>query len=388
MLFPAWKAPPVNARTPRRTAVRRIAIAVTAAASALSLAACGVLDGTGGSSGSATPKKGDDITVGLLLPDKKTKRFEKFDYPLFKKQVTTLTNGKGKVLYANAEADEAKQSKQLEEMIAEKVDVLVVDAIDSKTIAPAIEKAKDAGIPVIAYDRLAEGPIDAYVSHDNELVGEVQGRSILEALGTKATSSKIVMINGSLTDPNTARFQTGAMDELKGKVQIAASYNTKDWLPEVAKTNMETAIRTVGLNNIAAVYSANDGMAGAVIDAMKEAGASKIPPVTGQDADLAAVQRIVSGEQYMSVYKSFILEANNAASMAVAKVQGRSIEFDALTRDKVDSPTQKDIPSMLVPVVALTKDNIKDTVIQDGVYTIQDICTPEFAADCAEIGLK
>ncbi|MDX3455410.1 substrate-binding domain-containing protein [Streptomyces sp. ME02-8801-2C] len=378
----------MNARTPRRTAARRIAIAVTAAASALSLAACGVLDGTGGSSGSATPKKGDDITVGLLLPDKKTKRFEKFDYPLFKKQVTTLTNGKGKVLYANAEADEAKQSRQLEEMISEKVDVLVVDAIDSKTIAPSIEKAKDAGIPVIAYDRLAEGPIDAYVSHDNELVGEVQGRSILEALGTKATSSKIVMINGSLTDPNTARFQTGAMDELKGKVQIAASYNTKDWLPEVAKTNMETAIRTVGLNNIAAVYSANDGMAGAVIDALKEAGASKIPPVTGQDADLAAVQRIVSGEQYMSVYKSFILEANNAASMAVAKVQGRSIEFDALTRDKVDSPTQKDIPSMLVPVVALTKDNIKDTVIQDGVYTIQDICTPEFAADCAEIGLK
>ncbi|MEU6228770.1 substrate-binding domain-containing protein [Streptomyces sp. NPDC047042] len=378
----------MNARTPRRTAVRRIAIAVTATASALSLAACGVLDGTSGSSGSATPKKGDDITVGLLLPDKKTKRFEKFDYPLFKKQVTTLTNGKGKVLYANAEADEAKQSRQLEEMIAEKVDVLVVDAIDSKTIAPAIEKAKDAGIPVIAYDRLAEGPIDAYVSHDNELVGEVQGRSILEALGTKATSSKIVMINGSLTDPNTARFQTGAMDELKGKVQIAASYNTKDWLPEIAKTNMETAIRTVGLNNIAAVYSANDGMAGAVIDALKEAGASKIPPVTGQDADLAAVQRIVSGEQYMSVYKSFILEANNAASMAVAKVQGRSIEFDALTRDKVDSPTQKDIPSMLVPVVALTKENIKDTVLQDGVYTIQDICTPEFAADCAEIGLK
>lgn len=388
MLFPAWKAPAVSARTPRRTAVRRTALAVTAVASAFSLAACGVMDGDDGSSGSSAPKKGDDITVGLLLPDKKTKRFEKFDYPLFKKQVTTLTNGKGKVLYANAEADKDKQNQQLEEMIAEKVDVLVVDAIDAKAIAPGIEKAKDANIPVIAYDRLAEGPIDAYVSHDNELVGEVQGRSIVEALGTKAASSKIVMINGSLTDPNTALFQDGAMTELQGKVQIAESYNTKDWLPEVAKANMETAIKAVGLSNIDAVYSANDGMAGAVIDALKEAGASKIPPVTGQDADLAAVQRIVSGEQYMSVYKSFILEANNAASIAVAKVQGRSIEFDALTRDSVDSPTQEKIPAMLVPVVALTQENIKDTVIQDGVYTVADICTPEYEADCEAIGLK
>ncbi|WP_343243077.1 substrate-binding domain-containing protein [Streptomyces sp. SID12501] len=378
----------MNARTPRRTAVRRTAIAVTAAASAFSLAACGVIDSASGSSGSAAPKKGDDITVGLLLPDKKTKRFEKFDYPLFKKQVLAITNGKGKVLYANAEADKAKQNRQLEEMIAEKVDVLVVDAIDAKTIASAIEKAKDADIPVIAYDRLAEGPIDAYVSHDNELVGEVQGRSVIEALGAKSANSKIVMINGSLTDPNAALFKDGAMTELQGKVQVAASYNTKDWLPEVAKANMEAAIRAVGLNNIDAVYSANDGMAGAVIDALKEAGASKIPPVTGQDADLAAVQRIVSGEQYMSVYKSFILEANNAASIAVAKVQGRGIEFDALTRDSVDSPTTKSIPSQLVPVVALTQENIKDTVIQDGIYTIQDICTPQYAAACAEIGLK
>ena len=196
------------------------------------------------------------------------------------------------------------------------------------------------------------------------------------------------MINGSVTDPNTERFKSGAMNELQGKVVIAASYNTKDWLPEVAKANMEKAIETVGLNNIAAVYSANDGMAGAVIDALKEAGASKIPPVTGQDADLAAVQRIVSGEQYMSVYKSFILEANNAASIAVAKVQGRGIEFDALTRDSVDSPTDKNIPSMLVPVVALTQENIKSTVIQDGVYTVQDICTPEYAAACAAIDLE
>jgi D-xylose transport system substrate-binding protein len=356
--------------------------------SSLALAACGIADGIGGSSSSAVPKKGDDITVGLLLPDTDTSRFERFDYPLIKKRVAELTRGKGKVRYANAEASAAQQSTQMDRMISEKVDVVLVDAVSAEAIAPSVRKAKDAGIPVVAYDRLAQGPIDAYVSHDNELVGQVQGRALLGALGDKAATSKIVMMHGSPADPNTARFKEGALSELEGRVVIAEQYDTREWLPSVAKANMRKAIQSVGLGDIAAVYSANDDMAGAVIDAMKEAGVSKIPPVTGQDASLAAVQRIVSGEQYMSVYKSFLLEAYNAAEVAVAKVQGRTIEFDALTPDKVDSPTQANIPSMLVPVVALTQDNIEETVVKDGVYTVKDICTAEYAADCAAIGLK
>ncbi|WP_371673722.1 substrate-binding domain-containing protein [Streptomyces sp. NBC_00289] len=369
---------------PGSTPVRSLTTALAATASALSLTACGVL---GGDNASAVSKKGSDITVGLLLPDRDTTRFEKFDRPLIEQRIASLTHAKGKVRYANAGGSVATQGKQFEQMIAAKVDVVLVDAVDAKAIASGVRKAKDAGIPVIAYDRLAEGPIDAYISHDNELVGEVQGRSLLEALGSKAATSKIVMMNGSPADPNTARFKKGALGELENHVIIAKSYDTEDWLPAVAKANMRKAIQSVGLANIAAVYSANDGMAGAVIDAVKEAGAGTTPPVTGQDADLAAVQRIVSGEQYMTVYKSFMLEATNAAEMAVAKVQGRDIAFDALTRDTVDSPTQKGIPSMLVPVVALTKDNIKATVIKDGVYTVKDICTPKYQADCAAIDL-
>ena len=376
------------AHTPRRTGARRVAISLLASASAALLAACGVIDSVGGSSSSASPKKGDDMTVGLLLPDKDTARFEKFDYPLIKKRVAALTHDKGKVRYANAGASSATQSKQFAQMIDAKADVILVDAVDAKAIAADVQKAKDAGIPVIAYDRLAEGPIDAYISHDNELVGEVQGRSIVEALGSKAATSKIVMMNGSLADPNTARFKEGALSELKGRVVIAKSYDTKEWLPSVAAANMKKAVQSIGLDNIAAVYSANDGMAGAIIDALKDEGATKIPPITGQDANLDAVQRIVAGEQSMTVYKSFLLEATNAADMAVAKVQGHGIEFDSLTQDTVDSPTRKAIPSMLVPVVALTKANIKSTVIKDGVYTVKDICTTKYAADCAAIGLK
>jgi len=365
-----------------------VALPVVAVASALTLTACGALDAVGGGGSSAKPNKRNDIKVALLLPDKETARFEKFDHPLFKQRVASLTSGKGQVVYENAEASAAKQSKQFAEMIDRKVDIIVVDAVDAKAIAPDVQKAKDAGIPVIAYDRLAQGPIDAYVSHDNELVGEVQGRAITDALGDRAATSKIVMINGSPADPNTALFKSGALSELKGRVVIAKSYDVNEWLPATAKADMAKAIQSVGLGNIAAVYSANDGMAGAAIEALKGAGATKIPPVTGQDANLDAVQRIVAGEQSMTVYKSFLLEATNAAEMAVAKVQGRNIAFEALTEDSVDSPTNKDIPAMLVPVVALTKSNIKSTVIKDGVYTVKEICTAEYASDCAAIGLK
>ncbi|MCX4911157.1 sugar ABC transporter substrate-binding protein [Streptomyces sp. NBC_00878] len=378
----------MSAPTLHRTPVRRAAIALTASASALALTACGVVDGIAGSGGAASPTKGDDITVGLLLPDKDTARFENFDYPIIKKGVATLTHGKGTVVYANAEASQEKQSRQLQELVDQKVDVILLDALDAKAIAPDVQKAKDAGIPVIAYDRLAQGPVSAYVSHDNEAVGEIQARAITEALGSKSASRKIVMMNGDPADTNYAKYKGGALKEFDNKVQIAKAYDTDKWSPAVAKANMKKAIQAVGLDNIAAVYAANDGLAGAVIEALKEAGATKIPPVTGQDANLDAVQRVVSGEQSMTVYKPFLDEATHAAEMAVYMVQGHDIQFDALTQDRVDSPTEKEIPSMLVPAVSLTTDNIKSTVIADGVYTVKDICTPKYAEDCAAIGLK
>ncbi|WP_329274666.1 sugar ABC transporter substrate-binding protein [Streptomyces sp. NBC_01451] len=369
--------------------LRRSATAVAASVVTVSLAAgCGALD-AGGDVSEATPAKGNDITVGLLLPETANTRYDKFDYPIIKNKVESLTNGEGKVEYANAGADAAKQAKQLQQMIDNKVDVLLLDAVDAHAIASEVKKAKEAGIPVIAYDRLAEGPIDAYISFDNELVGEVQGRSLLEALGGQGDGSeKIVMMNGSVTDPNAAQFKEGALSELNGKVTIAQSFDTKDWKPENAEANMTKAIAAIGKDNIAGVYSANDGMAGGIINALEAAGVTKLPPITGQDAELAAVQRIISGEQYMSVYKSYPQEAQTAAEMAVARIQGRDIQFDALTRDKVDSPTTKDVPSQLVSVVALTKANIKSTVIEDGIYKLSDICTAKFEDDCEALGLK
>ncbi|CAL9298883.1 D-xylose-binding periplasmic protein [Streptomyces sp. SudanB66_2053] len=378
-------APTLKPRT-TAAAARRYALLLTVSLTALSLTACGAL-GAGDDDTDDARAADDDITVGLLLPDRDTARFEKFDYPLIKERIASQTDKRGEVVYANAEGSERKQSEQFRQMIDRKVDVILVDAVDARAVEPDVRRAKRADIPVIAYDRLAEGPIDAYVSHDNELVGQVQGRALVNALGENAEHKKVVMMNGEPADPNTALFKKGALGELNGAVDIAASYDTKKWLPEVAAENMRKALKKVGAGNVAAVYSANDGMAGAVIEELQEAGVTELPPVTGQDADLEAVRRVVSGTQYMTVYKSFLLEATGAADMAVAKVQDRAIQFDALAQDEIDSRSRKNIPAMLVPVVALTRENIEDTVIADGVYTVKDICTPAHADDCAEIGL-
>ncbi|MFF8969042.1 sugar ABC transporter substrate-binding protein [Streptomyces sp. NPDC014995] len=368
---------------------RRIAMAVVASTLSLPLAGCGMLSATE-DAGEATPTKTTDITVGVLMPEKTNTRYEEFDYPIIRDKIASLTQNKGRTEYANAASDPDTQVTQMERMIDDKVDIILLDAVDAHAIAGTVKKAKDAGIPVIAYDRLAEGPIDAYVSFDNELVGQVQGRTLVEALGAADPSDKIVMMNGSPTDPNAKQFKDGALSELKDRVTISASYDTKAWSPEAAQANMTEAINKIGKNNIAGVYSANDAMAGGIIKALEAAGISggELPPITGQDAELQAVQRIVNGEQYMSVYKPYPQMAEAAAEMAVAKVQGRDIQFDALTRDSVDSPTDKDIPAQLVPVVALTKSNIEGTVVADGIYKVSDICTAKFETDCKAIGLK
>ncbi len=367
--------------------MRRAAVAVAAGAMAVSLAACGSAKESKGNddSSSASAKKGDDIKVGLLLPENKTARYEKFDRPLIEKKISELTNGKAKVEYNNARQDANLQAQQVDTMITNKVDVLIVDAVDAKAIQNSVQKAVDQGIKVVAYDRLAEGPISAYTSFDNEEVGRTQGNALLKALGDKAKkSTKIVMINGSVTDPNAAQFKKGAHSVLDGKVTIAKEYDTKEWSPDNANSEMEAAISAVGKKNIAGVYSANDGMAGGIITALKAAGLKV--PVTGQDAELAGVQRIVSGDQYMSVYKPYAPEAEAAAEMAVALAQGKPL--DSIAKDKVSSNSQKDVPAVLVPVTSLTQENIKDTVVKDGVYTVDEICTGKYKAACDKLGLK
>ncbi|MET9444050.1 substrate-binding domain-containing protein [Streptomyces sp. NPDC006610] len=368
------------------TRMRRAAVAIASGAMAISLAACGSAEEAGGdkeATGSAAAK-GDDIKVGLLLPENKTARYEKFDRPLIEKKIKELTNNKAEIQYNNARQDANLQAQQVDTMITNKVDVLILDAVDAKAIQNSVQKAVDAGIKVVAYDRLAEGPISAYTSFDNVAVGKTQGQALLDELGDKAKDGQIVMMNGSVTDPNAAQFKEGAHSVLDGKVKIGKEYDTKEWSPDNANANMESAISALGKKNIVGVYSANDGMAGGIITALKAAGIKV--PVTGQDAELAAVQRIVAGEQFMSVYKPYAPEAEAAAEMAVALAKGE--DLSAIAEDKVSSASAKDVPSVLVDVTSLTQENIMDTVIKDGVYTVDEICTAKYKAACDKLGIK
>ena len=366
------------------TRMRRAAVAVIATTMAVSMAACGKAGDDKKSDSSSSSSGGTTAKIGLLLPDSVTARYEKFDKPYFEAKVKELCSG-CTVQYANANASAATQAQQVSTMITKGVKVIVVSAQDSAAIKSSIQQAVNKGIKVVAYDRLAQGPVSAYVSFDNVEVGKLQGEALLTALGSKATTkSKIVMINGDDADPNAAMFKKGAHEALDGKVDIAYEQSGL-WKDTVAGQKMSAAITQIGAKNIAGVYSANDGMAGGIATVLKGAGISGIP-LTGQDAELAGIQRIVAGTQSSTVYKAFKPEAEAAATLAVDLAQGKSISSLATTTQTSGSGNK--VPSQLLTPVSVTKANIKDTVIKDGLYTVAQICTADYAAACKTAGLQ
>ncbi len=364
--------------------MRRVVIGTAAVSLALSVAACGKAgddndSGSGSSSGGSGGK-----TIGLLLPDSVTARYEKFDKPYFVAKTKELCPD-CTVEYANAAGDAAKQAQQVSSMITKGVKVIVISAQDSAAIKSSIQSAVNKGIKVVAYDRLAQGPVSAYVSFDNVKVGELQGQALLDALGSKATpKSKIVMINGDDADPNAGQFKEGAHKALDGKVNIAYEQSGL-WKDTVAAQKMSAAITQLGAKNIVGVYAANDGMAGGIANTLKGAKISGIP-LTGQDAELAGIQRIVAGTQSSTVYKAFKPEADAAAVLAFNLLEGKDIK--SLATETLTSGSGDKVPSQLLTPVSVTKANIKDTVIKDKLYTVQEICTADYAAACKKAGLE
>ncbi|WP_236242653.1 sugar ABC transporter substrate-binding protein [Streptomyces sp. CC228A] len=354
------------------------------------LAACGkAAEVRDGGAGQAVAR--DSNAIGLLLPGS-TDRWEKYDRPLLEQRIRELCP-ECTVRSASAQQEVAIQRQQIDAMITQGVRVLVLSAVDGRSVASSVEKARDAGIDVVAYDRLAEGPISGYVSFDGEEVGRLQARALLDALGEEAGSSRIVMMNGDPADPNSGWFKEGALSVLDGRVHIAKSYDTVEWRPTNAHLNMAGAIAALGADGIDGVYSANDGLASGVIAALKSARIRPLPPVTGQDAELAGIQRIVAGEQYMTVYKPFRQEADAAARMAVALVRGQTLdgiaESTVTSGDDDGGPGTRThgIPAVLLTPVPVTAGTIRDTVVADGLHTVDQICTPEYASACEKAGL-
>jgi D-xylose transport system substrate-binding protein len=263
---------------------------------------------------------------------------------------------------------------------------MVLDPVDAASAAAIVTRAKQKNVPVISYDRLIpDAPIDYYISYDNEGVGKLQADSLSKKLAADGNkNATITMINGAPTDNNAKLFKQGATAGFKAAgIKIGKSYDTPDWSPDKAQQEMEQAITAIGKDNVVGVLSANDGMAGGAIAAMKRAGYKDLPPITGQDAELGAVQRILTGEQYMTIYLDIRAEAEKSAELAVSLVKG---EQPAAT-SKVNNGTA-DIPAVLLDPIAVTADKVKDTIVKDGFYKADQICTAEVKDACAKAGIE
>jgi D-xylose transport system substrate-binding protein len=352
-------------------------LAALATAGMMLLAACGSSSSSGG--GSAAGKK-----IALLLPETKTARYESKDRPLFTQAVKDKCGAD--VLYSNANQDAPTQANQADAALTNGANVMVLDAVDGAAAATIATKAKAQKVPVVSYDRLVlNAPVDYYISFDNAGVGKLQGTALVSALGGKQNAS-VVMINGDPTDNNATLFKQGAHSVLDSAVKIQKEYDTPMWSPDNAQKEMTQALTALN-NKVDGVYAANDGTAGGAIAAMKAAGVTPLPPITGQDAELAAIQRIVAGTQTMTVYKAIVPEAQKAAELACLLATGSSVPAD-LTGGKTTNNKAIDVPSILLTPVSVTKANVKDTVIKDNFWSKDEICTAEFATACTAAGIS
>lgn len=355
--------------------IRSVGAAFAIALLAGSLAACSSSGDSGGAGGGG---EGGAKKIALLLPETKATRYESFDRPLFEAAVKAEC-ADCEVIYSNADQDPKKQQEQFEAAMTQGADVIVLDAVDGKSAPTMVADAKAENVPVIAYDRFVKGA-DYYVSFDNEKVGELQGEGLVKAIeATGKKSGDIVMVNGAPTDANAADFKAGAHKVLdESGYTIAAEYDTPDWSPDKAQSWMEGQLSKVK-GDLVGVYAANDGTAGGVIAAMKGGGVKELPPVGGQDAELAAIQRLLTGDQSFTIYKAIKPEAEDAAKNAVRLANG----------EEAESSTDKDgVPATLLEPVVVTKDNIKDTVVADEFYDVSKICTGAAKAKCADAGLS
>jgi D-xylose transport system substrate-binding protein len=358
--------------------------AAALAAVALVAVGCGSSDDTTGGGGGG----GGGSTIALLLPENETPRYETNDRPDFESSVKEQCPD-CEVIYFNAGGDAEKQQSQGEAALTKGAEVLVLDPMDSKSAAAIAERANAQDVPVVSYDRLIEnGEVDAYVSFDNERVGELQAETLAKKLKEDGhPSGPIIKINGDPADPNAALFKAGSNKGFEeAGVKVAKEYDTPGWTAENAQREAQQAITALGNDGFWGVYAANDDTGGGAIAALKGVGIDpEERPVTGQDSTVAGLQRILAGQQYMTIYKAIPPQAKLAAEFAIALAAGEELPADKVTEEIDNGKTE--VPSAILEPVAVTKDNIKDTVVKDGFVEASELCTGPYAADCKEVGI-
>ncbi|CAN5141411.1 substrate-binding domain-containing protein [soil metagenome] len=374
----------------RRKSLARVAVA---ASICLTLAACGD-DSTETTSPGQSPASGGegasaDGTVGVILPDATTSpRWESADRPFLE---AAFEEAGIEADIQNAGGNVSTFGTLCDGMINQGVAVLMIVNLDSDSGSACLGKAQDAGIQTIDYDRLTLGGGAAfYVSFDNVEVGRTMGEGLITCLDDAGTTSaNIVLINGDPTDNNAALFKEGYEAALQPKVDSGdytiVGDQTGEWDADVAGTAFEQLF-TQNNGDVDGIVSANDTMAQGIIARLSANGLNGQVPVTGQDASVEGLQAILAGDQCMTVYKAIEQEANAAAELAIALINGEDAEALA-TGSVTDTVLDVEVPSVLETPQAIFRDNVKD-VIDDGFQEASDVCTGQFQAACEELGIS
>jgi len=309
-----------------------------------------------------------NIVIGLSMDTLKESRWQK-DRELF---VRAAEAQGAKVLVQSANSDDTRQMQDIEALLSNHVDVLVIVPHNARAMAKAVELAHEGGIPVMAYDRIiTDSDLDLYISFDNVKVGEKQAQYAIDHL-PKGRKLRFVRIFGAKTDNNAFQFKQGQDNVLKpyverGEVEILHEDWAENWKPENAKKITNAAITENG-SNFDAILASNDGTAGGALQALSEEGLAGKILVTGQDAELVACQRIAAGTQAMTIYKPVKRLATEAAELAVKLAKGKPVIATASTNNQ-----KINVPSVLLEVIAVNRDNLKSTVIADGFYSYEEI---------------
>nr|WP_144528412.1 substrate-binding domain-containing protein [Peribacillus simplex] len=277
------------------------------------------------------------------------------------------------LIVQSAEEDASKQVKQVEDMITKGIDVLLISAQDSESAGTVIDVAHEAGVPVIAYDRLVRnGDLDYYVTFDTFKVGQLQAQSLVE----KYPKGKYIWLLGGPEDFNAHLIKKGHESILnplikKGDIKIVAQQWAKGWSPEEALKHTENGL-TAADNDVVAVLASNDGTAGGAVQALAAQGLAGKVGVSGQDAALEGVQRVAEGTQTSTVYKP-LKELNTVAmKLALSLAKDDEEAAKAKVNGKTDNGT-KEVPSVLIDVQTITKENMMDTIIKDGFHKMEDV---------------
>ena len=322
----------------------------------------------------------EGATVAFLMPDQASTRYEKHDYPGFKAEMAKLCPT-CTVIYQNANADVALQQQQFNSVIAQGAKVVVLDPVDSAAAAALVEIAQSQDVKVIAYDRpIPDKAADYYVSFDNEGIGHAIAKSLVDHLKASGVpeGSGVLQINGSPTDAAAGLIRDGIHRGLKDSgYKTLAEFDTPEWAPPKAQDWAAGQITRFGAE-IKGVVAANDGTGGGAIAAFKAAGVNPVPPVTGNDATIAALQLIISGDQYNTISKPSEIVAAAAANVAVKLLKGEAVEAKT---------TLYNTPSELFVPAVVTADNIKAEIFDKGIQKPEDVCTGEYAEGCKKLGI-